>query len=425
MDNLINFERYYDVFRDISRIVHASVDVEEVLELVAWKSAEMFGAQGACLRIINLKTMASEKFAAYGLEDEHIERGPFSGEEFYKRLYQLKKVTLTKDISASPNVKNPEYLKSRGIQSIVDIPMILREDVIGIIRVYFTNPVDLTAKELDFIGAVSETCACAIDKARMIEEQKSQYNQLALQTEKLSALGRMAAGIAHEINNPLAGILLFSTNMLKKNRDEGQMKEGLEVIIHETQRCKAIIQDLLEFSRDKEPRKSPARINDVLEKSLSILNNEFRLNHITVETDLSADMPDILMDVNLMQQVFVNLLINAIEAIKEKGVIRIRSFLSPDRQREIIEIADTGQGLPKEHFTRIFDPFFSTKKSGTGLGLAVSYGIVQKHNGNILVASEQGKGTVFTLEIPVISQAGSPGTRSVEPAIGTRPSNSD
>jgi len=400
MSDLINFEKYYDVFRDISRIVHASVDVEEVLELVAWKSTEMLGATGAFLRIINLKTMASEQFAAYGLDDEHIAKAPISGTGFFQAFYKSKKVAITRDLSENPHIKNAPYLKERGIQTIIDIPLILREDVIGIIRVYFKKPIELSDKELDFIGAVSETCACAIDKARMIEEQKTQYNQLALQTEKLSALGRMAAGIAHEINNPLAGILLFSTNMLKKTPPEGPIREGLDVIVQESQRCKSIIQDLLEFSRDKDPTKMPAKINDIIEKALNILNNEFRLNHIAVETDLSDNLPAIPMDAHLMQQVLVNLLLNAIEAVEEKGMVTIRSVMTPDRQYQKVEIEDTGRGIPKAHAGKIFDPFFSTKKSGTGLGLAVSYGIVQKHNGQIDMSSEPGKGTRFTIAIP-------------------------
>lgn len=400
MSDLINFEKYYDVFRDISRIVHASVDVEEVLELVAWKSTEMLGATGAFLRIINLKTMASEQFAAYGLDDEHIAKAPISGTGFFQAFYKSKKVAITRDLSENPHIKNAPYLKEKGIQTIIDIPLILREDVIGIIRVYFKKPIELSDKELDFIGAVSETCACAIDKARMIEEQKTQYNQLALQTEKLSALGRMAAGIAHEINNPLAGILLFSTNMLKKTPPEGPIREGLDVIVQESQRCKSIIQDLLEFSRDKDPTKMPAKINDIIEKALNILNNEFRLNHIAVETDLSDNLPAIPMDAHLMQQVLVNLLLNAIEAVEEKGMVTIRSVMTPDRQYQKVEIEDTGRGIPKAHAGKIFDPFFSTKKSGTGLGLAVSYGIVQKHNGQIDMSSEPGKGTRFTIAIP-------------------------
>jgi len=230
---------------------------------------------------------------------------------------------------------------------------------------------------------------------------ENEYRKLALQTEKLSALGRMAAGIAHEINNPLAGILLFSTNLRKKAPKEGPLREGLEVIVRETQRCKGIIQDLLEFSRDREPEKTLASINDIVEKALSILDNEFRLHHISVEKNLTAGMPNTLLDLNLLQQVFVNLLINAVEAIQENGVITIKSYVSPDKRSERIEISDTGCGIPPEDIAKVFEPFFSTKNKGTGLGLAVSYGIVQKHQGDIQVSSQPGQGTRFTVEIPI------------------------
>jgi signal transduction histidine kinase len=211
----------------------------------------------------------------------------------------------------------------------------------------------------------------------------------------------MAAGIAHEINNPLAGILLFSSRMRKKVTEEGPIKEGLDVIVQETQRCKGIIQDLLEFSRDKEPEKAESSINDIIEKALSILENELHLHHISVEKNLSGDIPLISLDVNLMQQVFVNLLINAVEAIQENGVIRIQSYVNPNRKTVGVGVVDTGGGIPPDDMVKIFEPFFSTKKNGTGLGLAVSYGIVQKHGGNVQVSSRLGEGTQFTVEIPL------------------------
>ncbi|UCF85887.1 MAG: PAS domain-containing protein [Desulfobacteraceae bacterium] len=230
---------------------------------------------------------------------------------------------------------------------------------------------------------------------------ENEYHKLALQTEKLSALGRMAAGIAHEINNPLTGILLFGTNLRKKVPKDGPFRKGLDVIVRETQRCKGIIQDLLEFSRDKKPEKALASINDIVEKALSILDNEFRLHHISVKKNLTAGMPNTLLDSNLLQQVFVNLLINAVEAIQENGVITIKSYVSPDKRSERIEISDTGCGIPPEDMGKVFEPFFSTKSKGTGLGLAVSYGIVQKHQGDIQVSSQPGQGTRFTIEIPI------------------------
>jgi signal transduction histidine kinase len=302
-------------------------------------------------------------------------------------------------------VQNPKEKWDEGIRRILDLPLTLESNVVGIIRIFFTAKREFCEEELDFLVSIAEQCATAIDKERLIEAQRSQYDHLALQTEKLSALGRMAAGIAHEINNPLAGILLYSTNLAKKVLEEGPLKEGLEVIINETLRCKTIIQELLEFSQDKEPKKTLININDVIEKALSILENEFRLQHIMVEKDLSSDMQDMLLDVNLMEQVFVNILLNAVEAIKDKGVITISSQMVPNQLHGKIEIADNGCGIPPENLGKIFEPFFSTKTKGTGLGLAVSYGIVQNHQGTIQVLRQPEGGTRFIVKIPAAQAA--------------------
>jgi len=297
-------------------------------------------------------------------------------------------------------VQFPEGKWDKGIRMILDLPLTLGRTVVGIIRIMFGEKREFRAEELDFLVSIAEQCASAINKERMIEAQRSRYDHLALQTEKLSALGRMAASIAHEINNPLAGILLYSTNLAKKVPPDGPLKEGLEIIINETIRCKTIIQELLEFSQDKEPKKTPGNINGIIEKALSILENEFRLQHITLEKDLSPAMQDMLLDANLMEQVFVNIILNAVEAIKENGVVSIRTHMLPNQSFGRIEIADNGCGIPSENLSRIFEPFFSTKKKGTGLGLAVSYGIVQNHHGTIRVQRNPGGGTCFIIEIP-------------------------
>jgi two-component system NtrC family sensor kinase len=395
------FKRFYDVFRSISTLVHSITSVDEVLELVVWKTTDVLDGKGAILRILNLETGEADLFASYGLGEKYLSKDPVSSRKMITDLCRQNKVVIIENIATDSRVKNKKELKEDGIQMILDVPLILRTDMLGIIRIYFSEPREFLDEELSFVGAVAETCACAIDKATMIEEQKSQYDQLALHTEKLSALGRMAAGIAHEINNPLAGILLFSSRIRKKVTEEGPIKEGLDVIIQETQRCKGIIQDLLEFSRDKEPEKAEANINDIIEKALGILENEFRIHHISIERDLSGEMPSILLDVNLIQQVFVNLLINAVEAIQENGVITIQSYVNSNGESVGVGVADTGSGIQPDDMAKIFEPFFSSKKNGTGLGLAVSYGIVQKHRGNIQVSSQLGEGSRFTVEIPI------------------------
>jgi signal transduction histidine kinase len=226
----------------------------------------------------------------------------------------------------------------------------------------------------------------------------------------------MAAGIAHEINNPLAGILLYSTNMVKKVPEGSPLKEGLQVITRETTRCKGIIQELLEFSRGTEPKKMRHNINRVIEKALSVLDNEFRLRHIRVELRLGT-INDSLLDENQMEQVFVNIMLNAAEAIEEKGQITISSYMNPAGKVIIVCIQDTGCGIAAENLPKLFEPFFSTKSKGTGLGLAVSYGIVRNHGGNIQVSSTPGKGTCFTIELPV-QDAEKPGS-SKEDRIGS------
>jgi len=382
-------------------VVHSSTDVDEVLELVVWKSSEMLGAKGAVLRILNLETHQLELGAAYGLGERYLSKGAVSKENIITDLCRKNKVIMIEDILTDPRIQYPQEAWEEGIRMILDLPLTLKADVVGIIRMYFSERRTFSPEELDFVIAITEQCACAIDKARLIENQQARYDHLVLQTEKLSALGRMAAGIAHEINNPLGGILLYSTNLSKKVPDDGPLREGLEIIINETLRCKTIIQDLLEFSREKEPDKTLANINHVIEKTLGMLDNEFRLHHITVKKLLLSEMPDNFLDVNQMHQVFVNLLLNAVKAIQQNGEITIRSQLDADRKHATVEIADNGCGIRQEHISQIFEPFFTTNPAGTGLGLAVTYRIIRNHQGEIHVSSKPGKGTRFTIEIPL------------------------
>ena len=396
-----DFKRFYNAFREVSKAVHASTSVDDVMELVVWKAAQVLDGKGSVLRILNLTTEKLELSASYGLSKKYLSKGPVTSHKIITDLCKKNKVIIIDDIQSDPRVLYPKEAVEEGIWMILDIPLRLRDDIIGIIRIFFSEPRKFEKEELNFIVAISEQCACAIDKARLIEEQQSRFHLLASQTEKLSSLGRMAAGIAHEINNPLGGILLFSSNMLKKVPEDGPLKEGLEVIISESQRCKGIIQGLLEFSRDRTAKKVMTNINDIIDKVVNMLDNKFSINRIQVLKQIDREMPDTKLDVNQMQQVFVNLLLNAVEAIKENGVITIKSYPGPDRESGIVEIEDTGCGIHLDDLAKIFDPFFSTKSNGTGLGLSISYGIIQKHEGDIEVSSKTGQGTRFTIKFPI------------------------
>ena len=288
----------------------------------------------------------------------------------------------------------------------MDLPLVLASDVVGLVRIFFAEAREFSKEELEFAEAIAEECAYAIDKAMLIERQKVEYHHLAVKTEKLSSLGRLAAGIAHEINNPLAAILLYSTSMLKDFPVESPHREGLEIIVHETVRCRGIIQELLEFSRERESRKVSANANKILEKALTILENEFRLRRIRVEKKLSSNLPDIPLDVNQIEQVLINFLVNAMEAIPGEGEVIIRTGEDEEGKGIIIEIEDSGIGISEEYKDRIFEPFFSTKPKGTGLGLPVNYGIIEKHQGRISVFSEPGQGTRIRVWLPLDQEQG-------------------
>jgi two-component system NtrC family sensor kinase len=404
MERADRIETFYNAFREMSKIMHGSTKVEEVLELAVWKASEILAAKGALLRLLNLQTNELELSAAYGLSDEYLSKGPVTRSNILDNHYSGKKAIIIDDIANDPRVQYPQAALKEGIRLFLDLPLTLQDGIAGILRIFFVTPRDFSDIEIEFTVSLAELCSCAIGKARLIEAQKSQYDQLALQTEKLTALGRMAAGIAHEINNPLAGILLYSSNLVKKAQ-RGPIKEGLEIIMQETQRCKIIIQDLLEFARDHESQKARVNINAVIEKSLSILDNEFRLRHIQLVKNLGEEIEETQIDGHQVEQVLVNLLLNAVQAIDRDGVITVRSTMEPSQKFLIVEVEDTGCGIPRESMDKIFEPFFSTKKEGSGLGLAVSFGIIHNHQGRIEVDSEVAKGTRFRISLPIVSQA--------------------
>jgi len=403
MDSSQNITAFYHIFRDISRSVHSSTSVKEVLDLVVSKVSEALEAKGALLRILNLKTHELELSAAYGLSEKYLSKGHVSSQRVITELCRQNKVIIIEDLLTDSRVQYPNDAREEGIRMMVDLPLSLRNYIVGVLRIFFPDQRRFSKEEMNFLEFIAEQCAMAIDKARLIETQQIRYDNLALQTDRLSSLGRMAAGIAHEINNPLAGILLYSTNLIKKVPEKGPLREGLDVIINETVRCRGIIQELLEFSKGKEPKKVLADINLIIMKALSILENEFRLRHVRVERTLTKNMVETMLDVDQMEQVFVNLLLNAVEAIhKEECTIKIKSDIDPDKGYVRVAVEDSGEGISLDNMEKMFEPFFTTKPKGTGLGLAVNYGIVKKHGGHILVSSKLGQGTLFTVEIPLV-----------------------
>ena len=382
--------------------MHSSTSLKEVLDVVVNKSVGVLNAKGSLLRILNKETNQFEVRAACGLGERYLSKGPVTTEKLLPNPTELHKVQIITDIWHAPRVEYPQQAWDEGIRMMVDVPLSVKDQMIGLIRIYLTQVREFSEDELDFIITVAEQCACIIERVQLMENQQAQFTHLATQMEKLSSLGRMAAGIAHEINNPLTGILLYSSNMCKKVPQGGSLEENLNIIIRETQRCKTIIKGLLEFARDGEPQKALVNINDIMGNALSIVSNQFHLRHVHVEKQLAEDMEKTLLDISQIEQVFVNLLLNSLHAVKENGRITVHSTVDRAQNRIEVEVADNGCGISPDAIEKIFDPFYSTRTDGIGLGLSVSYGIVQNHQGDIQVFSEPGRYTRFKIALPIL-----------------------
>ena len=237
-------------------------------------------------------------------------------------------------------------------------------------------------------------------------------------TEKLASVGLLAAGIAHELNNPLTGVLTFTTLLRKKMPDGTTDAEDLDLVIRETKRCATIIRRLLDFAREKTPEKNFTDLNQVIEDTARIVERPASYRDIDIAMDLDPGLPQIWVDADLIKQVIMNMLVNAQHAIEHEGSITVRTRLFPQpRSPEpgmkpvtMVEISviDTGCGIPEKNLKRIFDPFFTSKEvgKGTGLGLSVSHGIVRAHGGAIEVESIVGSGSTFRIYLPVEPPAG-------------------
>ena len=237
-------------------------------------------------------------------------------------------------------------------------------------------------------------------------------------SEKLASVGLLAAGIAHELNNPLTGVLTFTTLLRKKMPEGSPDAEDLDLVIRETKRCATIIRRLLDFAREKTPEKKFADLNQVIEDTARIIERPASFRDIEIAMDLDPELPQVWVDADLIKQVIMNMLVNAQHAIEHEGSITVRSRrLAQPKSPEagaapvkMVELAiiDTGCGIPEKNLKRIFDPFFTSKEvgKGTGLGLSVSHGIVRAHGGVIEVESAVGQGSTFRIFLPVEPPAG-------------------
>lgn len=313
--------------------------------------------------------------------------------------------------------------------SLVLLPLESRGDSFGLLLLEPDPQEPFNEALLKLLREYARLVSISLDHLRLIDKLNQQAEEIArmgrtaerirsqlYQTERLASVGRLAAGAAHEINNPLTTISAHA-QLLLRGVEEERSRKSLQTIVDQAARISKIISDLMGFARPAEPRIEPDRIEQVLQHALSTLENRLRVSNVEISVELPPDLPTIAADQKQLEQVFLNLMINAFQAMPEGGHLSIRGKSVSQGKRIRLEVSDTGRGIASQDLPFIFEPFFTTKQEGegTGLGLAVCHSIIEGHRGTIEVTSQPGQGTTFIIHLPVGKPQGQEGKEEQGP----------
>ncbi|MBI3014065.1 MAG: response regulator [Candidatus Tectomicrobia bacterium] len=351
-----------------------------------------------------------------------------AGAELLKNLARHQAVHLVSAVESSPLAPGVALARSLRIPITADLDSLLSRKGIDLYvetsgsREAFESLRQKAGPDVEVLGPVGtkmflkllgRESGSALTSLEASEE--GHLREQLMQSEKLAAMGQIMAGLAHELNNPLTSIIGYCELALERMRT-GKHKDYVSKVLQEADRAAKIVQHLVAFARKHKPEKEVVNLNELLDATLALQDYSLRVSGIQVLRELDPDLPMTTVDAHQLQQVFLNLLINAEQAIRDSGkggIIRIRSFAAKDGARAVIEITDDGPGVPMENQQKLFEPFFTTKEvgRGTGLGLSISQGIVRSHGGHIYVRSKSGAGATFGVDLPAASQETSPRVR--------------
>jgi len=397
-----------------------TLDIDEILRLVLEGVTKNIGFDRARLYLVNEKRNVLECKMAVGIDEERIKGITLRldpAESVVARSIFEKQPFVIPDASKDPRV-NPVIKEKFNLHSLVVIPLLVKEKALGAIAADFVEPnKNITKEALESMMVFAQQAGLAIHNAFMYQELKTFSQQMEekiqktssdlskteaqlIRSEKLAALGQLAAGIAHEIRNPLTSINILIHSLTENLPTEDSRWEDLKVIEEEILRINEIVDQFLRFAKPAPPLLVKAEVVSIVEETLQLLRPQIEKQRILVQKEFQS-LPPILMDREQMKQVILNLLLNGVQAMPKGGHLSLKGHIPEGDHWIKLSIQDSGIGIPPEDIGRLFDPFFSTKEGGVGLGLSIVHRIIDQHRGKIEVESALGKGTLFTVWLPV------------------------
>jgi PAS domain S-box-containing protein len=402
----------------ISTTVSSSLDLSEILKSTIDKICELLEADSVRIYLLDKKQNMLNLAAHKGLSDEFISKNHVQqrkvGAGFLGRAVFPGEARVVDNL-AEFEEPYAEYMIKEGLHSTAYIPLVSKGEPVGVMCVS-SHVFEFSVNYLEALTGIGNQIGVSVDNANLYESINTAYQELkeaqeqVVRTEKLASLGKLAASIAHEINNPLAAVLTYIRLMMKlmdRNRFKPERLEDisryLTTMESEIARCGEIVMNLLAFSRQSRIHMQDHSIEEIIEKTMVLIAHDLGMKNIRSIREIEPGLPKVCCDFKQIQQVLLNIMGNASEAMDEGGDLTVAAKPSANSGFVDVVVSDTGQGIPEEDLKNIFEPFFTTKEEGkgVGLGLSVAYGIVARHKGTIEVESKPGKGAVFKVSLPI------------------------
>ena len=384
----------------VSRTINSTLNLDEALRVITKEACELMRARLCSLMLLDESGEWLDLRASYGAGDAYIKKPRLSVEDsLLGVVVRRKKPQQVANVQSDSRYQNVELARRENLVSLLSVPLIFAGQPIGTLNVYTARPYNFSNEEVKILSALAELSAIAIEKARLYERVVDVEEQLR-QNEKLSALGLLAAEVAHEIRNPLTVMkLLYHSLNLKFDAQDPRTKDA-QVIESKIEHLNKIVEQILDFARTTEPKFAPANLNDLIDELGLLVRHKLANQSIKLIRDLQPDLPLVSGDAAQLEQAFLNLILNAAEAMPEGGTLMIKT-LSTSAGQAVVIFKDTGTGMSKEQRERAFKNILATTKAkGTGLGLAIVGRIIETHRGEIKITSRQGRGTTMHITLP-------------------------